>query len=410
MDIVRIAMIYREVGTCGGIQRGASFQVCQFKEWGYEPIVLTERDLGRNKERVERLSAILRKRNVDVIIEHDAYSGDKLSADMSAAEDCGVPLVVFWHSVFSWMIANGSPQVRTIYGLLRRANALITLSSVDEAFFRMMGCRALAIPYCDADLMSGFVRRNHPHNILWMGRLVDFKRPLDAVKIVERLRMDIPDAELTLLGDGPMEVRATIEKYIENSPLLRNAVRLEGFQKNVRPYLERAGAGLVTSKFEGFCHAIVEMKMAEIPIVAYSMPYLDNLADGTGTIQIPQGDVAAAAGAIKKLFSNPEECAEMGRMARRSYERLRAFDQRSAYQKLFSDIVGSRTESALTTVDSTRIQNIIEILVEHCVVGFNAVKVRERRKASDENCGKGLLARLGRLFVWFGRFLCRCHL
>ena len=162
----RIAMIYREVGTCGGIQRGASFQVGQFKEWGYEPIVLTEADLGRGEGRSARLAAILRERNADVIIEHDAYSEDKLSADISAAKNVGVPIVVFWHSVFSWMIANGNSHVQAIFRLLRMADALITLSATDEAFFRMMGCRALAIPYCDADLMPGFVRRGHSHNVL----------------------------------------------------------------------------------------------------------------------------------------------------------------------------------------------------------------------------------------------------
>ena len=42
----RIAMIYREVETCGGIQRGASFQANQFRGWGIEPVILSEADLG----------------------------------------------------------------------------------------------------------------------------------------------------------------------------------------------------------------------------------------------------------------------------------------------------------------------------------------------------------------------------
>ena len=53
-------MIYREIGTCGGIQRGASFQINQFEKWGYEPIVLTEHDLGAVDERQARLVEILR--------------------------------------------------------------------------------------------------------------------------------------------------------------------------------------------------------------------------------------------------------------------------------------------------------------------------------------------------------------
>ena len=406
MSTTRIAMIYRETGTCGGIQRGASFQVGQFKEWGWEPIVLTEADLGRGECRTARLATILRERKVDVVIEHDAYSEDKLSADISAARGIGVPIVVFWHSVFSWMIASGNSHASSIFRLLSMADGLITLSTTDEAFFRMMGCRALAIPYCDADLMSGFVRRDYPRNILWMGRLVDIKRPLDAVRIVERLRMKIPDATLTMLGDGNPEIRMAIEKYIGGKPDLCNVIRLEGFKKDVRPFLEKAGVGLVTSEFEGFCHAVVEMKMASIPVVAYSMSYLDTLSAGTGAIQVPQGDIAAAAEAIGNLFSDMGELAEQGKRARQSYERLRSFDQHAAYRELFADLSRPLSESSLKAVVPLRMKNAIGVLTEHCVSGFDAVKMRMKRKYCGDYSGQGVLACLGRGFLRAGRFLC----
>ncbi len=406
MSTTRIAMIYRETGTCGGIQRGASFQVGQFKEWGWEPIVLTEADLGRGECRAARLAAILRERKADVVIEHDAYSEDKLSADISAARDIGVPIVVFWHSVFSWMIANGNSRAASIFRLLSMADGLITLSTTDEAFFRMMGCRASAIPYCDTDLMPGFVRRDYPHDILWMGRLVDLKRPLDAVRIVELLRMKVPDATLTMLGDGSPEIRMAIEKYIGERPDLCNAIRLEGFRQDVRPYLEKAGVGLVTSRFEGFCHAAVEMKMASIPVVAYSMPYLDTLSAGTGAIQVPQGDIAAAAEAIGNLFSDVGKLAEQGMRARQSYERLRGFDQHTAYLELFADLSRPPSESSLKAVDPARMKNAIDVLAEHCVSGFDAVKMRMKRKCCGDSGGRGVSARLGRAFLRAGRFLC----
>jgi len=392
-----IAMVYRETGTCGGIQRGASFQVGQFGEWGFEPVVLSESDLGRGPGRREKLAAAIRGRGVDLVIEHDAYAEEKLSADIAATRDAGVPIIVFWHSVFSWMVANGSRNAGAIFDLLRRADAIIALTSADETFFRMIGCRSLAIPYCDADLMEGFERGGYPHRVLWMGRFVGLKRPLDAIKTVERLRETVRDAELVMLGDGAAGSRAALEKYVRSRPGLRGAVRFEGFRKDVRPYLESAGAGLVTSKFEGFSHATVEMKMASLPVVAYSMPYVETLAEGTGAFQVPQGDVDAAAARLAALFSDPAECARQGALARRSYEAIRSFDQRGAYGRLFADLEKPRSASSLTAPDASRVRLVAETLLEHAGMGLDASAERISRKLS----GGGLLAALRRLSRWW---------
>lgn len=404
---MRIAMIYREVGTCGGIQRGASFQVGQFRTWEYEPVVLTEADLGTGEDRGARLERALREHRVDLVIEHDAYAEKKLSADIDAAHRAQVPIVVFWHSVFSWMLASGLSTADAFGPLFRRCDAVITLSRVDEAYFRLLGCRALAIHYRDADFMEGYARTSHPHRVVWMGRLVDLKRPLDAVKILERLRVNVPDAELVMLGDGEPDVQAVVDAYLGIRPALREAVRLEGFQQNVRPYLESSGAGLVTSKFEGYCHAIVEMKMASLPVVSYAMPYLETLDEGTGAFQVAQGDVEAAAAALTALFRNPEECRRQGAAARRSYERICAFDERGAYARLFADVVRPRAESTLTDVAPEMSVRVLDVLTDHAVMGFSAVSARVRRKTAERERGvPGLRGKIARLLLRMGRKLC----
>ncbi len=400
-------MIYREVGTCGGIQRGASFQVDQFRGWGYDPVVLTEKDLGHDAGRMDRLAAILRERQIDLVIEHDAYSEEKLSADISASRSAEVPIVVFWHSVFSWMFANGTANAADVMGVLSKADALITLSPTDEAFFRLLGCRALSIPYCDADLMGGFERKGHPHRILWMGRLVGLKRPMDAIRILERVKTEIQDAELVMLGEGSRDVLRQIEGYLERRPALRGAVELAGFQKDVRPYLEASGVGLVTSKFEGYSHAVVEMKMASMPVVSYSMPYLVTLKDGSGAVQVPQGNVDAAAAEIVKLFSDGDLCVRLGKAARSSYERIAAFDQRGAYERLFADLGKPREASSLLSVDFDAAGNAARIFAEHAQMGFAAAKGRIKEQIAAKESRKGLVGSFGRFLMKVGRRLAR---
>ena len=401
----RIAMIYREIGTCGGIQRGASFQINQFEKWGYEPIVLTEHDLGAVDERQARLVEILRARQADVVIEHDTYNKTKLRTDIAAAHEVGIPIVVFWHSIFSCLIASGFRKAADVYPLLKNADAMIALSPTDEAFFRLLGLRTLAIPYCDADLMAGFKRKSHPHRVIWMGRFVPEKRVNDAVLILKRLRERVADAELVVLGGGALNEEMEFLSFVRGAGLPKNAITFAGYQKDVRPYLESAGAGLVTSEFEGFCHAIVEMKMASLPIVAYSMPYLETLGDGTGSVQVPQRDVDAAAARLAELFTDEEMCARQGALSRSSYERLRAFDERAAYDRLFADLAVPLSESSLTKPDPSWFPAIFDIIVRHGVTGLDSFERRLRRKFFGREGAWGLRGTVMRIMMKLRRHL-----
>ena len=406
-DVRRIAMIYREIGTCGGIQRGASFQVGQFQEWGYEPIVLTEKELGRDEGRAARLASILRERKADVVIEHDTYNKAKLSADIAAARDVGLPFVIFWHSVFSCLIASGFKKAADIYPLLKEADAMIALAPADEAFFRLIGLRALAIPYCDADLMVGFERTSHPHAVVWMGRFVPEKRVKDAVRVVKRLREKVPDARLVILGGGTPEEERELVRFIRASGLPKGAAEFAGYQKDVRPSLEAAGAGLVTSEFEGFCHAIVEMKMASLPVVSYALPGLPTLAEGSGAVQVAQGDVNAAADRLAELFQDSAECMRQGRLARQSYEKLRSFDQHAAYERLFADLAVPDDESALRTPDPSWGGLLFDVVVQHGVTGLDAFGRRLTKRLVGREDKPGLTGALGKFLVKLGRKLCQ---
>ena len=405
--IRRIALVYREVGTIGGIQKTAALLESWLREWGYSVEVFSERDLGAGTERRENLGRILNEGRFDLVVDNDTYVEDKLRADISAAQEAGAKIVAVWHSVFSWMLALGLAKASRIFSAIRKADAVIALSPSDEAAFRTLGCRSLFIPGVDNDRMPHFVRNDHPHRIIWIGRLVDLKQPLDAVRIVEKVRAAVPDAVLEMLGDGNENGKAKIDRYGASRPLLKDAVRLCGYVKDVDRHLTDAGIGLVTSEFEGFCHAIVEMKMASLPVVSYAMPYLETLKEGTGAVQVPQGDVDAAAVEIVKLFSDSDLCARQGRMARCSYEELAAFDHRKAYERLFADLAKPQGESSLLSVDPVAARNAMRVLIEHAQMGFKAVKERMKEQARDNESRKGPIGAIGRFLIKVGRRLAR---
>lgn len=285
---------------------------------------------------------------------------------------------------------------------------MLTLTRTDEAFFRMYGLPALAIPSSVPDLLCGFNRKDHPHRLIWLGRLVELKQPIHALEILHRLRARFPDTELVLLGDGDALIRAELDSWLSAHPEDARHVRLEGFRKDVRPYLEEAGVGLVTSRFEGFCHSIVEMKMAAMPVIAYEMPYLDTLKPDSGAICVRQGDVNAAADAVGALFESPDEFRRQALLARRSYEELAAVDEEGRYRRVFNWISGNVCEDFIS-IDTMSSQRVVETFIEHMHMALGITDRRVREEWSRDRS-----YRLGRLLIWPYRMLkqalkCRCR-
>jgi hypothetical protein len=278
----------------------------------------------------------------------------------------------------------------------------LTLTKTDEAFFMMLGHPSFAMPFSDPDLLAGFTRSEWPHRIMWLGRLVEQKQPIHAFRIFEKVRERVPDAELVVLGDGDAETERALAEWLKAHPDISLSIRMEGFKKDVRPYLESAGVGLVTSRFEGYCHSIVEMKMASMPVIAYSMPYLDTLRPGSGAICVAQDDVAAAADAIVRLFCDPGELRRQGSCARRSYEELSSVDEEGNYHRFLGWLADGKHDECLA-VDPQWARSVAETFVEHA---HAALEIMDRSVHHETECAvrsewfRDRSYRLGRIVTW----------
>ena len=400
-----IGLIYFSLST-GGIQRGASFLIPQFVAWGYKVVVLTVVDptpeeydvqcdyvrvgLGHHavapleralKIRAERMEKAVREHQIDLVIHHSPYSLPLLTQDVELLHRLGVKVVVHWHSVFSDKYVRGDQQLNAIafYDICRKLDGLITLSHTDATAFTLLGCRACCIPYSDVDLLPGWTRPSTPpaHEIVWIGRFWDVKKPLDAVKIVERLLDRMPDAHLTLLGRGDIGTLRRVRAYVANRPRLARAVTFAGFQRDVTPFLKSAGVGLLTSRFEGYCHSLVEMKMAALPAVVYAMPYLDTAQPDTGVVSVPQDDVPAAADAIADLLEDGDRYARLSRAARAAYDKIASFDSAAAYRDFFDRVFGDKPMPPVD-MGAERLGVVLRTLIEHVHGGFSDMEARCR--------------------------------
>jgi len=89
---------------------------------------------------------------------------------------------------------------------------------------------------------------------------------LDAMPLV---RAAVPQADLTLLGDGPLKPELLAQRERLG---LAGAVHLAGFQPNPYPYFKHADLFVLPSRHEAFGLVVIEALAVGTPVVASDCP------------------------------------------------------------------------------------------------------------------------------------------
>lgn len=146
-------------------------------------------------------------------------------------------------------------------------------------------------------------------NILWAGRMLDWKHPDDLIKAVAILKKENLQFELTMIGDG--ELRKNIEKLIVDNDLSAS-VEIKDFMKpeDVREEMLKTDIYCFTSDFyEGWGAVLNESMNSGCAVIASSgigaVPYL--LKHEKNGYVYKSGDVNELARYIKELALNKEK-------------------------------------------------------------------------------------------------------
>ena len=143
--------------------------------------------------------------------------------------------------------------------------------------------------------------------VLFVGRLVEGKRPGDAIDAVSRLPDEL-NAKLYVVGDGPL--RSELKSGTD-----RNNVEFLGqvpYEK--MPAVYRAGdVLLLTSRAEGLPRTVLEAMASGIPVVVSALDQVAPVVAEAG-IPVPVGDISGYATGIETVlncsFENPRTIVE----------------------------------------------------------------------------------------------------
>ena len=156
----------------------------------------------------------------------------------------------------------------------------------------------------------------------YAARVEEGKGPLVLLEALAELKRGGAPAVVRLAGAGPQLPEA---KALARALGLRDSCEFVGF------YMKPAGRSafmrsldvfVLPSLAEGTPNSVIEAMAHGLPVIASEVGGIPDLLSADAGILIPPGDAAALAGAMRRLASDPDLRARMGRAARERYLRL----------------------------------------------------------------------------------------
>lgn len=185
--------------------------------------------------------------------------------------------------------------------------------------------------------IKDFVKKDDEKLLIAVGRLVeqkDFATLIKAFNIVSKK----VNSKLLILGKGPLENEL---KDLCKSFGLENKVKFLGFKKNPYKYMKMADVFILSSKYEGFGHVVVEAMACGTPVISTDCnsgppEIIENNKYG---ILVPVGDYKLLANEIIKLLG--DEMLQK-RLSKIGIKRAQEFEAKSIvkkYEKIFLETI-----------------------------------------------------------------------
>ena len=140
---------------------------------------------------------------------------------------------------------------------------------------------------------------------LFVGRIVKAKGIAELVLAFEKLRLDFPKIQLMLIGNFETDLDPldeAIQKIINES----NAIKMPGFQTDVRPWFQLAHAFVFPSYREGLPNVVMQAASMEVPCIVSDINGCNELIrnDETGWV-VPPKNIKELEMAMRDCYLNP---------------------------------------------------------------------------------------------------------
>ena len=242
----------------------------------------------------------------------------------------GTPLSITNHGLYSqnapeWMF---DAYLRSVgKWTLDRADTVFCYTDVDRRRLREFGVTS-EVSVVPNGIDTGRFTASGPSSdlidtdgpvVLFVGRLVEGKRPRVAVDALAGLRARGYDARLFLCGDGPL--REELRAHAESRGISERVTFLGQRSYEEMPAIYRSADVLVLpSRAEGVPRTVLEAMASGVPVVCSSLEQVEAVIGDAGTT-VPVGDVEAFVDALDPFVSDPESRERAGDAGREAVDK-----------------------------------------------------------------------------------------
>jgi glycosyltransferase involved in cell wall biosynthesis len=277
---------------------------------------------------------------------HNHFANSSCSVAMLAAEMADIPFSFTLHgpSIFfepmKWRIDEKIARASFVACISHycRAQGMIFADPKHWEKMRIVHCGVEPAKY-------GTVDRTSPgKHLIFVGRLAPIKGVSVLLEAFARTRDAHPDAQLTLVGDGPL--RGELEARARALGLT-DSVTFTGYigMDEVARRLDAADIFVLPSFAEGVPVVLMEAMAARMPVIGPKVAGVEELVeDGVSGFAVPPGDIDTLAARINDLLTDAGRRAEMGVSGRNRVEE--AFDADKEAAKLAALITHDQDPAA----------------------------------------------------------------
>jgi len=241
-----------------------------------------------------------------------------------------IPFTVHVHGFDVTCSLNDKYYIQQLYILFEKANYIIANSNHIKRVLITLGCNPNKIKVIypitnlpDVDNNIWEKRLQAKPMVTFLGRLAPKKHPLALIHAFQIVSQNFPDANFTIIGDGPLkhEVKNRIKKLnLEDKVLLTGTLnRNEAFKYLSKSWVyAQHSVTSFSGDQEGFGVSLAEAAAHSLPIVSTihnGIP--ENVINEQTGYLVPEHDYESMAEKIIYLLKNPNIAREMGEKGRK---------------------------------------------------------------------------------------------
>ncbi len=380
---MKIAYCIKSLAIHGGIERVISTKANYLARRGYEVVIITtdqkgrdysfplaesikHYDLGLNYEddnklgrwgrikalyqkrsvHKQRLEALLQELKADIVVSTFFEEANILAK----IKDRSKKVLELHSSMYRWVYMYpkeqkllrlvGQARILLDKLLIRKYDQFVVLTNEDKELWGRNDIKVIYNPSpIEKEVEPLKDETKEIKKVLAVGRYFYGKNFDVLIEIWSKISPSFPDWQLEIIGDGPL--RSRFEQQV-NDLGLKDKVLLTKTTNQIEAYYRQADIMTLISEYEGLPMVLVEAQSMGLPIVAYSCPCgpRDIITDGEDGFLIAPNDREAFAKRLIQLIQDKELRQEMGAKAKENSKRFDLETVMPQWDALFNQLKG----------------------------------------------------------------------